>query len=116
MSSVHRIGGVFVCFVCQKAAREFYIREEAIFQTPHYHLLQAHLAESHKITGQPRGFQCPYCVIHPANYEALVKHLTADHDTAALMVSLVNELLKNNSGSMMHIYTLQIIPVIIIPA
>uniref|UniRef100_A0A1B0DB58 Uncharacterized protein n=1 Tax=Phlebotomus papatasi TaxID=29031 RepID=A0A1B0DB58_PHLPP len=85
MGNVHRIGGVFVCFVCQKAAREFYIREEAIFQTPHYHLLQAHLAESHKITGQPRGFQCPYCVIHPANYEALVKHLTADHDTAALM-------------------------------
>ncbi|XP_059617211.1 uncharacterized protein LOC132262090 [Phlebotomus argentipes] len=89
MNSQHRINGLFTCFVCQQAAREYYITNAAIFSTPHYHFLQAHLADSHKITGQPRGFQCPYCSLHPANYEALVKHLTSVHDTSALGSSLL---------------------------
>ncbi|XP_055681644.1 uncharacterized protein LOC129789050 [Lutzomyia longipalpis] len=82
--ATHRIDGEYICFICQKAVLEYYITEDSVFRTPHYHFLQAHLAESHKITGQPRGFECPYCSIHPANYAALVQHLTQDHDTSSL--------------------------------
>ncbi|GAB0093260.1 hypothetical protein DMENIID0001_083390 [Sergentomyia squamirostris] len=85
----HKVNGMLTCYVCVKAAATFYIKEESIYRNPHYHYLQAHLAESHKVTGQPRGFQCPYCSISPASYTALVQHLTFDHDTAALMNSYV---------------------------